>query len=89
MQVSTVVKVNNPRRWPATVTGVNVRYGLGSDSGFGAASVTSAERMQPGDDWWATAEHLADVVQSVAGVELSAAARAALIDGHVPPRGGD
>jgi len=42
--------------------------------------VTSAERMQPGDDWWATAEHLADVVQSVAGVELSAAARAALID---------
>jgi hypothetical protein len=32
-----------------------------------------------GGDWWATAEHLAEVAQSVVAVELTAVARAALV----------
>lgn len=32
-----------------------------------------------GGDWWATAEHLAEVAQGVAAVELTALARTALV----------
>jgi hypothetical protein len=33
-----------------------------------------------GGDWWATAEQLADVAQRVAGVELTTAARMAVVE---------
>jgi hypothetical protein len=34
---------------------------------------------EPSGDWWATAEHLADVAQGVGGVELTTEARAVLV----------
>jgi hypothetical protein len=45
--------------------------------GRSAQPVASGD--EPGGDWWATAEHLADVAQRVVGVELTTAAHAVLV----------
>ncbi len=52
--------------------------GMEAQQGRCAQSVASGG--EPGGDWWATAEHLADAAQGVVGVELTTAARAVLVE---------
>jgi hypothetical protein len=89
-----VVNVNNTRACPATVTAVIELRATRSGAGLGAFSGKTpqapevrqgrsaqpvASGDEPGGDWWATAEHLADVAQRVVGVELTTAAHAVLV----------
>jgi hypothetical protein len=91
-QDTTTVKVNNATRRPGTVSAVNELRGTTTSSELGAAygpagrsPGAQCELFLPaegnrgsGSDWSATAEQLADVAQSVAGVELTTEARSAL-----------
>jgi hypothetical protein len=45
----------------------------------GRSAQPVASGGEPGGDWWATAEHLADVAQGVVSVELTTAARSVLV----------
>jgi hypothetical protein len=51
--------------------------GMDAQQGGGAQSVASGG--EPGGDWWATAEHLADAAQGAVGIELTTTARAVLV----------
>lgn len=92
-QVRKVTKVNNARSWAAMVPAMIECCGTRSARGSGAVLGKTLEApeaqqrraAQPLEgagacgDWWVTAEHLADVAQSVVGIELTSAARAALV----------
>ena len=76
----------SPREVPCEVSS-EVAGEVGADNGFVVTS-TMSTRAAAGpavpetltDEWWALSEHLADVAQDVAGVELTTTTRMALIE---------